>query len=88
MATETIENALRGMKGLPAKVHAWEIEEGADSTGHRAVWVWVVLEEDNVDFERRSVIRDKVRDEVRRVATPEPEWVYVRFRTASEVADE
>ena len=88
MATETIENALKGMRDLPAKVHAWQIEEGSDSTGHRAVWVWVVLEEDDVDFDRRSAIRARVRDEVKSVAKPEPDWVYVRFRTASEDSEE
>ena len=54
----------------------------ADEAGF-AVWVWVMLEHEDVDIGTRARLREIVRDTVRRRAHHIP-WVYVRFRGASE----
>ena len=48
------------------------------------MWVWVMLEDEGVDFQTRSQLREIVRDQVRH-ETNDGSWVYVRFRTASEL---
>ena len=47
------------------------------------MWVWVMLEDEGVDFQTRSQLREIVRNHVRH-QTNDGSWVYVRFRTASE----
>ena len=80
---ESIEAALADLRELPAKVSSWEVETGPDATDDPAVWVWVMLADDGVDFQTRSRLREIVRDHVRH-ETNDGSWVYVRFRTASE----
>ncbi len=83
--TETsIRSALGTLQDLPTPVSGWQVETGPDSTDDPAVWVWVILENEEVDFGIRSRLRDMVRDLVRR-ETGTDIWVYVRFRWASEV---
>ena len=83
-ATATIiESALAEMRNLPTPVSSWQVETGLDSTDEPAVWVWVMLEEEDVDFDTRSRVRDIVRARVR-CETNDGSWVYVRFRGASE----
>lgn len=79
----TIESALAELRNLPTPVSSWQVETGLDSTDDPAVWVWVMLEEEDVDFDTRSRLRDIVRARVRR-ETDDTSWVYVRFRGASE----
>ena len=78
-----IENALAELVDLPTPVKEWRVETGPDVTEDPAVWAWVRLEEDDVDFETRSRLRDLVRRRVRD-ETDDASWVYVRFRGASE----
>ena len=78
-----IETALAGLEDLPTRVTEWQVETGPDATDDPAVWVWVMLEEDDVDFETRSRLRDIVRRRVRD-ETDDASWVYVRCRGASE----
>ena len=80
---ETIESALAELRELPA-VSSWQVETGPDATDDPAVWVWVMLEDEGVDFQTRSQLREIVRDQVRH-ETNDGSWVYVRFRTASEL---
>ena len=80
-----IETALGALRNLPTPVSGWEVETGSDSTDSPAVWVWAYLTDEEVDFETRSQLRDMVRDLVRR-KTESANWVYVRFRGASEAA--
>ena len=81
-----IEAALkRELRNLPTPVSGWEVETGVDWADDPAVWVWVYLTEEEVDFETRDLLRGTVRDLVRR-ETESSMLVYVRFRGASEAA--
>ena len=80
---EAIESALAELRGLPAQVSSWQVETGPDATDDPAVWVWIMLEDEEVDFQTRSRLREMVRAQVR-CETNDGSWVYVRFRDASE----
>ena len=79
----TIESALKKLPDLPTPVSSWVIEVGPDATDDPAVWVWALLEREDVDFGTRSRLRDMVREAVRS-ETEGTHWAYVRFRGASE----
>ena len=80
-----IESELGKLRNLPTPVSSWRVEAGPDATEDPAVWVWAMLEHEEVDFGTRSQLRNIVRNLVRR-ETDESWWVYVRFRGASEPA--
>ena len=77
---------------LPTPVSEFQVRTGLDSIDDPAVWVYVILEKDDVDFETRTTLRKLVRDTIQAIPDPrcvgeeDTVWVYVRFRTASEVA--
>ena len=77
-----IESELKGLQGLPTPVASWQVETGPDATEEPSVWVWVMLEHEDVDRGTREDLRDIVRKAVRR--RDETSWVYVRFRGARE----
>ena len=79
----TIESALKKLPGLPTPVNSWVVEVGPDSTDDPAVWVWAMLEYEDVDFGARSQLRNMVREAVRN-ETDGTHWAYVRFRGVSE----
>ena len=84
-----IESALSGLEGLPASVSEWQIETGVDATDDPAVWVWVVLQDENVDFPTRSQLKEIVREVVNEEIlkqTNDKLLVYIRFLNASEVS--
>jgi hypothetical protein len=85
--TTSIESELRTLRPLPAPVSSWHVEAGPDATEDPAVWVWVTLEQDDVDAQTRAQMRDLVRSAVRTMVGDEAHWVYVRFRAASEVEE-
>ena len=86
MVTATsIESELAKLQDLPTPVSSWQVEVGPDATEDPAVWVWGMLEHEEVDFATRTRLRDIVRDLVRR-ETDDTCWAYVRFRGASEIA--
>ncbi len=87
ISANTIEAALRNLPELPATVSSWHIETGPDSTEDSAVWVWAMLEDDDVEFAKRSRLRSIIRDLVHDTFDPSL-LVYVRFRGASEVKQE
>ena len=78
----TIESDLKELQELPTPVASWQVETGPDATDDPSVWVWVMLEEDDVDRGTRENLRDIVRKAVRR--RDATSWVYVRFRGARE----
>ena len=82
-ATE-IKSDLDKLSALPARVSGWEVETGIDAADEPAVWVWALLEDEEVDLATRSRLRDMVRDYLRQKAGA-AKWVYVRFRGASEM---
>ena len=81
-----IESALGKLRDFPTPVSSWQVEAGPDATDDPAVWVWVMLEHEEVDAGTRSQLRNIVRDLVHR-ETDAACWVYVRFRGASETID-
>ena len=80
---ETIESALANLQELPAQVSSWQVETGPDATDDPAVWVWVMLADEGVDFQAHSQLREIVRNQIQH-QTNDGSWVYVRFRSASE----
>ena len=84
IAASTLEAALRELPELPTPVSSWRVETGPDSTDDPAVWVWAMLEDDEVEFVKRSRLRSMIRDLVEK-KTDSSTLVYVRFRGASEV---
>ena len=81
-----IKAALQEIQDLPTPISDWEIETGLDSTNDPAVWVYVILERDDVDFDTMSQIRPIVKRTVADITGP-PYWTYIRFRTAREVEE-
>ena len=81
--SETIESALGALRELPTPVSSRCVETGLDSADDPAVWVWAMLEDEEVDVDTGDRLRDVVRDTVRR-ETGDERWVYVRFRSASD----
>lgn len=82
-----IEAALRELPEPPTPVSSWHVETGPDSTEDPAVWVWTMLKNDDVEFAKRSRLRSIIRDLVHDKVDPSM-LVYIRFRGASEVAQE
>lgn len=82
-ATAAIRNALEGLSGLPAPIHAWEVTEGLDSTDDPAVWICAVIEEDTFNVETYRVLAHEARAASRKAA---PDlWPYVSVRGVREV---
>ena len=76
--------ALAGLTPLPTTVSDWLVETGTDSADEPAVWVWAILPNDQVDFDTRIALRDRVFDFIRE-CSEDPVWVYVSFRTVAEM---
>ena len=87
VTADTIEAALRQLPELPTPVSSWHVETGPDSTDDPAVWVWAMLEDEEVEFAKRYRLRSIIRDLVNEKAGSSL-LVYVRFRGASEVEQE
>ena len=79
-----IKAALQEIQDLPTPISDWDVEIGEDSTNDPAVWVYVILEREDVNFATTTQIRDRVTNTVETL-TKQQRWVYIRFRTASEV---
>jgi len=84
ISASTLEAALRELPELPTPVSSWRVETGPDSTDDPAVWVWAMLQDDDVEFSKRSRLRSMIHDLVDK-KTGSSMLVYVRFRGASEV---
>ena len=79
-----IRAELQRLQDLPTPVSDWDVEVGEDSTNDPAVWVYVILEREDVNFATTTQIRDRVTNTVETL-TKQQRWVYIRFRTALEV---
>ena len=86
MSAATLESKLRSWKKLPIEVHSWHVEEGYDSTGDFAFWVWITVKDEDLSKENRTKIRELVKEKVRKLEPASVPWVYVRFRGTSELA--
>ena len=72
---------------FPTLIVRWIVETGSDWIGDPAVWVWPVLDIDNVDSARQRALREQVQELVRNVTHRETgaSWQpYVRFRSVSD----
>ena len=78
-----IESTLGKLRDLPTPVSSWRVKTGLDWTDDPAVWVWAMLEDEDVDFGKRSDLREMVRNLIRTEIDADP-WVYVMFRGATE----
>ncbi|WP_058558168.1 hypothetical protein [Thiohalocapsa sp. ML1] len=77
---------LRTLTHLAMPVRDWEVEVGPDATDDLAVWVWLTVDdEDFDDTARRRQVQEQVFEEVRDTYADADPWVYVRFRTTSEM---
>ena len=86
-ANTEIRAALDDLRPLPTAITDWLVETGTDSADEPAVWVWAVLDDDNVDLDTRLVIRNQVFDYIRE-RSEIAVWVYVSFTTASELEED
>ncbi|MEO1369266.1 MAG: hypothetical protein AAFX50_18975 [Acidobacteriota bacterium] len=84
MTTAALESMLQNLEGLPVPVAGWEVETGEDHSGDEAVWVWVTLDDKDLDTTTRRSVRTIVRHKISELSKS---WVYVRFRGASESLD-
>ena len=88
MTTTDLKDVLNGLHDLPTPVSKWEVDTGADATGDDAVWVWAILEDtiwNQLSGDGRARLRESIRKAVSRAADKPAPWVYVHFRTVSEV---
>ena len=83
-ANTEIKAALGQLGPLPTPVADWLVETGTDSADEPAVWVWAVLQNDGVTLDTRLQLRDMILDFLRKNSDT-PIWVYVNFRTVSEM---
>ncbi len=78
-----VDQALQGAE-LPEYAVGKRLRLDLDSTGERAVWIWVVLSDDKEDLPSEEVaeIRNSIRNALKGAGIDL--WTYLRFRTESE----
>ena len=79
--TARIRSRLEGLQYLPTPVRSWVVEEGVDWMDNPAVWVWALLDRDDVDMDSQSRLQSIVRKAVRDATGL---WTYVLIRGADE----
>ena len=62
--TTTIRSELEQLQDLPTPVRSWLVEEGLDATDDPAVWVWALVESDDVDMDALSRLKTMAREVV------------------------
>ena len=76
-----IRAELEQLTDLPVPVRAWLVEEGLDATDDPAVWVWALIESDDLDPDRMTRLKSMARDVVRNASGL---WAYVLVRGVDE----
>ena len=76
-----IHAELEKLTDLPVPVRAWLVEEGLDATDDPAVWVWALIEPDDLDADRVASLTSMVGDFVRNASGL---WAYVLVRGVDE----
>ena len=66
VSVAVIESALGELRDPPTPVGRWQVQAGPDTRDDPVVWVWVMLEHDDVGAGTRSRLRGIVREAVRR----------------------
>ena len=90
--TASIRAELEGLHNLPTSVREWRVEEGLDATDDPAVWVWAMIEHDDVDADtlrllkalRNSLGRAFDHGVMKRVRDATGLWAYILIRGADE----
>ena len=80
--TATIQSTLEGLRGLPAPVLSWRVEEGLDATDDPAVWVWAIVQPEAIDPESMTRLKAIARHVVRDATGL---WAYVLVRGVDEI---
>ena len=76
-----IRAELEQLTDLPVPVCAWLVEEGLDATDDPALWVWALIESDDLDADRMASLKSMVGDFVRNASGL---WAYVLVRGVDE----
>ena len=76
-----IRAQLEKLTDLPVPVRAWLVEGGLDATDDPAVWVWALVESDDLDADRVASLTSMVGDFVRNASGV---WAYVLVRGVGE----
>ena len=76
-----IRAELEGLHNLPTSVREWRVEEGLDATDDPAVWVWAMIEHDDVDADTLRLLKAMARNVVRDATGL---WAYILIRGADE----
>ena len=88
VATGELVQAIRAELG--DEVERLDVEEGIDSDGEPALWVWIVLRSDAPEtawaWDRRRTMKAAVSKGLQEAGVGD--WIYVRFRDASEEVTE
>ena len=84
LSATDIEEALRGLPGLPVQVDSWLVETGTDWTDDAAVWVWGILPDPKIDTATQFALRKAIRGAVRE-HTGNDIGIYIRFRSTSDL---
>lgn len=81
--SDLIKDAMSKFYGLPTPVGGWIVETGIDSADEEAVWVWAMLKEDKVEFNKIEELESIITKQVEKIAGSDT-TAYVRFRGVSE----
>ena len=79
--TASIRAELEGLHNLPTPVREWRVEEGLDATDDPAVWVWAMIEDDEVNAEMLRQLKALARNVVRDATGL---WAYILIRRADD----
>lgn len=79
--TADIRAELEQLTDLPAPVRGWLVKEGLDASEEPAVWIWALIEPDDLDADRMTHLKTMVRDVVRNAFGL---WAYVLVRGVDE----
>ena len=79
--TASIRAELEGLHNLPTPVREWRVEEGIDATDDPAVWVWAMIEDDDVDADTLRRLKAMARSVIRDATGL---WAYILIRGADE----
>lgn len=84
-----IQKVLRRLKPKDPPVARVEVQEGYDSIGDPAWFIWVLLPngtpESDQTLKKLWPIEEAIVDDI--LSTGDPHWPYVRFRTVEEYAE-
>jgi len=85
MTDDEIKAELSTITALPVRVQRWDVEQGTDMTGADALWVWAIMDDNDVARMNPEEIREAVREKIQSKFPHTFAWTYVRFRTTTEV---